>query len=243
MSDIASGRRRLAGRSQISADFASGYGDAPTVLSTPSSLSTIWLEHPKWRRLARKTAINAIVLLSKSVSRARERATRGRLASHVGHRTGDAANQDWRPDLHRWIVSPGQTFQRTPDFSQGSYVRTLMEMQFLVQNRKLYYIFALVGSIERRSEENRTACRGTHGFFCNCQTGPQCWKPPSTGLILRRPLPEAKGLEGPSRGANEATNWTILRDVKLRFPPQDEVVGFGAIPKLHPGSFESFPFA
>ena len=51
------------------------------------------------------------------------------------------------------------------------------------------------------------------------------------------------GLEGPSRGANEATNWTILRDVKLRFPPQDEVVGFGAIPKLHPGSYESFPFA
>ena len=118
VSEIASGRRRLAGRSQISADFASGYGDAPTVLSTPSSLSTIWLEHPKWRRLARKTAINAIVLLSKSVSRARERATRGRLASHVGHRTGDAANQDWRPDLHRWIVSPGQTFQRTPNFSQ-----------------------------------------------------------------------------------------------------------------------------
>src|ERR1700691_5544784 len=47
VSEIASGRRRLAGRSQISADFASGYGDAPTVLSTPSSLSTIWLQTPQ----------------------------------------------------------------------------------------------------------------------------------------------------------------------------------------------------
>jgi hypothetical protein len=64
-----------------------------------------------------------------------------------------------------------------------------------------------------------------------------------------RPHPEAPfaGGKGPRRtvqGAqNEATSWTILRDVKLRFPPQDEVVGFGAIPKLHPGSYESFPFA
>ena len=29
--------------------------------------------------------------------------------------------------------------------------------------------------------------------------------------------------------------------MKLRFPPQDEAVGFGAIPKLHLGSYESFP--
>jgi hypothetical protein len=119
-----------------------------------------------------------------------------------------------------------------------SYVRTLMEMQFLVQNRKLCYIFALVGSIERRGQKRiEQPAEGRTDFFCNCQTGPQCWKPPSTGLILRRPLPEAKGLEGPSRGANEATNWTILRDVKLRFPPQDEVVGFRGISKLHLGSY------
>src|ERR1700733_4668040 len=116
--------------------------------------------------------------------------------------------------------------------------RTLMEMQFLVQNRKLCYIFALVGSIERRGQKRiEQPAEGRTDFFCNCQTGPQCWKPPSTGLILRRPLPEAKGLEGPSRGANEATHWAILRDVKLRFPPQDEVAGFRGISKLHLGSY------
>jgi hypothetical protein len=56
VSEIASGRRRLAGRSQISADFASGYGDAPTVLSTPSSLSTIWPEHPKMAAISEKNS-------------------------------------------------------------------------------------------------------------------------------------------------------------------------------------------
>jgi len=56
VSEIASGRRRLAGRSQISADFASGYGDAPTVLSTLSSLSTIWLEHPKMAAIREKNS-------------------------------------------------------------------------------------------------------------------------------------------------------------------------------------------
>src|ERR1700677_1038465 len=93
--------------------------------------------------------------------RARERATRGRLASHVGHRTGDAANQDRRPDLHRWIVSPGQTFQRTPDFSQDP----MSAQQFLVQNRKLCYIFALVGSVERGQKRIDQPAEGRTDFF------------------------------------------------------------------------------
>jgi hypothetical protein len=42
--------------------------------------------------------------------RARERATRGRLgqalSSSPGGQREDAANQGWRPALHRWIISP-----------------------------------------------------------------------------------------------------------------------------------------
>src|ERR1700691_4051849 len=94
---------------------------------------------PKWRRFTRKTAINAIVLLSKTSLRARERATHGRLGHAmsslpIGQR-GDAANR-------------------------GGGI------QFLVYNRKLCYIFALVGSIEwRGSEENRTARWGRRSFL------------------------------------------------------------------------------
>jgi hypothetical protein len=121
-----------------------------------------------------------------------------------------------------------------------SYVRTLMEMQFLVQNRKLCYIFALVGSIEWKGEKRiEQPAEGRTDFFCNCQAGPQCWKPPSAGLILRRPLPEAKGLEGPSRGRKrgDELDHPSRREASLRFAPQDEVVGFRAISKLHLGSY------
>jgi hypothetical protein len=37
--------------------------------------------------------------------------------------------------------------------------------------------------------------------------------------------------------ADEARSLTILRDAMLRIAPQDEVVRFGAIPKLHLGSY------
>jgi hypothetical protein len=33
---------------------------------------------------------------------------------------------------------------------------------------------------------------------------------------------------------------TILRDAMLRIAPQDEVVGFGVIPKLHLGNYAAF---
>ena len=175
--------------------------------------------------------------------RARERATRGRLASHVVIAQGMRRT---RIGGRTFIVGSSRRDKRSSGLRTSAKILCPHTNGNAIPCPKPKTVLHICPSRIYRakgSEENRTACRGTHGFFCNCQTGPQCWKPPSTGLILRRPLPEAKGLEGPSRGANEATNWTILRDVKLRFPPQDEVVGFGAIPKLHPGSYESFPFA
>ena len=41
-------------------------------------------------------------------------------------------------------------------------------------------------------------------------------------LVLRRREATSKDASG---AANEATNWTILRDAKLRFSPQDEAAG------------------
>src|SRR3984885_7877819 len=52
---------------------------------------------------------------------------------------------------------------------------------------------------------------------------------PPTDLILRRPLPQAKGLEGWSRRRNEAASWTILRDAMLRIALRMRSVGFGAL--------------
>jgi hypothetical protein len=45
-------------------------------------------------------------------------------------------------------------------------------------------------------------------------------------LVLRRREAASKDASG---GANEATNWIILRDAMLRITPQDEVVGFGVV--------------
>ncbi len=98
-----------------------------------------------------------------------------------------------------FIVGSSRRDKRSSELRTSAKI--LCKMQFLVQNRKLCYISALVGSIERRGQRRiEQPAEGRTYFFCGCQAGPQCWKPPSTGLILRCPLPEAKGLEGRSRG-------------------------------------------
>jgi hypothetical protein len=125
-----------------------------------------------------------------------------------------------------------------------SYVRTLMEVQFLVQNRKLCYIFALVGSIERRGQKRiEQPAEGRTDFFCNCQTGPQCWKPPSTGLILRRPLPEAKGLEGRSRRCKRGNELDHPSRPEASLPSSGRGRGFRRHSEAPPGQLRVIPFA
>src|SRR5580704_2113128 len=59
-------------------------------------------------------------------------------------------------------------------------------------------------------------------------------------LVLR--LREAASKDAPG-GANEATNWTILRDAAPRAALRMRSVGFGDIPKLHLGGYNGSEMA